>query len=195
MAEAFRELLEAEFRPYAELSTQQLDQLETHHNLLIQWNKGLNLTRIEGVLDSVRFHYCESLYLGLKLPAGRLRVADIGSGAGFPGFPIAVLRPDLDVTLIESHQRKSVFLREAARGLANCRVLSLRAEEVSERFDWVVSRAVSPKDVLASKLAPNYALLIATKDAPIESEIVRSPWGDDRVVSVSRGTFPVKHDT
>jgi 16S rRNA (guanine527-N7)-methyltransferase len=194
VAEAFRELLQAEFRPYGELSTPQLDQLEAHYKLLIQWNQRLNLTRIEGVLDSVRFHYCESLYLGLKLPPGPFRICDLGSGGGFPGFPIAVLHPDFDVTLIESHQRKSVFLREAVRSLANSQVLSLRAEEVCERFDWVVSRAVSPKEVLASKLAPNYALLVAAKDAPVGSEIVRSPWGHDRVVSVSRGTFPVKHN-
>ncbi len=188
MAEAFRDLLQAEFRPHGELSTQQLDQLEQHFNLLTQWNKRLNLTRIEGVLDSVRFHYCESLYLGLKLPAGRLRVADVGSGAGFPGFPIAVLRPDLDVTLIESHQRKAVFLREAIRGLGNARVLGSRAEEVIERFDWVVSRAVSPKDVLASNQAPNYAFLIGEKDAPASFVTTASPWGQSRVLAISSST-------
>jgi 16S rRNA (guanine527-N7)-methyltransferase len=194
VAEAFRELLLSEFRPHAELLTQQLDRLELHYNLLLQWNKRLNLTRIEDVLDAVRFHYCESLYLALKLPPGPVRIADVGSGAGFPGLPIAVLRPDLDVTLIESHQRKSVFLREAVRGLPNSRVLCSRAEEATERFDWVVSRAVSPKDVLASNLAPNYALLVSAKDTPAGSEDSRSPWGDDRVVSVSRGTFHVKRN-
>src|SRR5579872_6064792 len=121
--ESFRDLLLVEFRPYAELSGKQLDQLEEHYKLLLRWNERLNLTRIEGVLDSVRFHYCESLYLGLKLPSGPLRVGDVGSGAGFPGIPIAILRPDLDITLIESHKRKSVFLREAVRGLSNARVL------------------------------------------------------------------------
>jgi len=188
VAEAFRDLLRAEFRPYAELSNQQLDALEQHYNLLTQWNKRLNLTRIEGILESVRFHYCESLYLGLKLPAGPLRVADFGSGAGFPGFPIAVLRPDLQVALIESHQRKSVFLREAVRGLPNTRVLSSRAEELNEEFDWVVSRAVLPSDVLASKLAPGYALLLAEMDAPQDFIAIASPWGDKRVLAMSSST-------
>ncbi len=149
----FRELLFAEFGPYAELSEDQLDRLEEHYSLLVRWNQRLNLTRIEGLLESVRFHYCESLYLSLKLPPGPLRVADVGSGGGFPGIPIAVLRPDLQVTLIESHKRKAVFLRESVRALLNVRVLPVRAEEVQERFDWVVSRAVTPKQVLSVGLA------------------------------------------
>ncbi len=186
----FRDLLFREFLPYRKLSDGQLDQLEQHHNLLLRWNQRLNLTRIDDVLESVCFHYCESLYLGLRLPPGALRVADVGSGAGFPGIPVAILRPELQVTLIESHQRKSVFLREAVRDLRNTRVLSVRAERVGERFDWVISRAVSPKDFLAARLAPACALLVAAKNAPVGSEILESPWGQDRVVSVSRGTQP-----
>jgi 16S rRNA (guanine527-N7)-methyltransferase len=186
----FRELLFTEFRPFAEISNDQLDRLERHYNLLVRWNQRLNLSRIDDVLESVRFHYCESLYLGLALPPGPLRVADVGSGAGFPGVPIAILRSELQVTLIESHQRKAVFLREAVRDLLNARVLAIRAEEAGEQFDWVVSRAVSPKEVLACRLAPNYGLLVASKDAPIGSDVLASPWGLDRVLSVSRGTQP-----
>src|ERR1041385_7823165 len=144
----FREALAPEFRPYAELSSKQLDQLESHYQLFLCWNKTVNLTRIEDELEVVQLHYCESLFLGLRLPQGPLRVADIGSGAGFPGLPIAVLRPDLNVTLIESHQRKAVFLREATTGLSNLRVLAMRAEDSNETFDWVVSRAVLAETVL-----------------------------------------------
>jgi 16S rRNA (guanine527-N7)-methyltransferase len=184
----FRELLVKEFLPYAKLSNDQLDRLEQHHNLLLHWNRHLNLTRIVDISESVRFHYCESLYLGLRLPSGPLRVADVGSGAGFPGIPIAILRPELQVTLIESHQRKSVFLREAVRDLPNARVLSVRAKEVVERFDWTISRAVSPNDVLATRLAPAYALLVSARDAPIGSEILRSPWGLGRILAILRST-------
>ncbi len=185
----FRESLLKEFLPFAKLSSEQLDGLEDHYNLLVRWNQRLNLTRIEGISQSVRFHYCESLYLGLRLPPGVLRVADVGAGAGFPGIPMAVLRPELQVSLIEAHQRKAVFLREAVRKFSNVRVLSARAEEVREQFDWVVSRAVSPNEVLAAKLAPRYALLVALKDAPDGSEVLRSPWGEDRNIAVPRGTF------
>lgn len=181
----FRELLYKEFLPYGELSDEQLDRLEQHYNLLVRWNQRLNLTRLDDIPESVRFHYCESLYLGLKLPWGPFRVADVGTGAGFPGIPVAILRPDLQVTLIESHRRKAVFLREAVRDLHNARVLSVRAEEVGERFDWVISRAVSPKDVLAARLAPACALLVTAKNAPIGSAVIKSPWGQDRILSVS----------
>jgi 16S rRNA (guanine527-N7)-methyltransferase len=169
----FREILSNEFRPYATLTDAQLDALESHYQALRHWNKKLNLTRISDLSDIVRFHYCESLYLGLKLPSGPLRVADVGSGAGFPGIPVSILRPDLDVTLIESHRRKAVFLRESS----NLRVLAERAETCVERFDWIISRAVTPESVLSLTLAPNFALLVTSKSSPN-----RLPWGNDRAI-------------
>ncbi|HEX5430644.1 MAG TPA: 16S rRNA (guanine(527)-N(7))-methyltransferase RsmG [Bryobacteraceae bacterium] len=188
----FREQLFTEFRPYAELSGGQLQILEQHYELLARWNRKLNLTRIEDISEAVRFHYCESLFLGLQLTAGTHRIADVGSGAGFPGFPVAVLRPDLDMTLIESDQRKAVFLREATHSVRNIRVLAVRAEVCEERFDCVISRAVSPKEVLAAKLASSYALLVAASDAPPRSQIISVPWGERRVIArasnVSRET-------
>ena len=96
-----------------------------------------------------------------------IRAVDIGTGAGFPGIPIAVVRPECAVTLIESHQRKAVFLREATRDLLNVRVLAMRAEDVKEKFDWIVSRAVSPADVLKLDLAPNIALLTGHFEAKV----------------------------
>jgi len=178
----FRERLFEKFRPYAELSESQLDALERHYRLLCKWNRTLNLTRIEREEDAVRFHYCESLFLGLNLPPGDLRVADIGSGAGFPGFPIAVLRPELDVALIESHQRKAVFLREGTSNVQNVRVLAARAEQITERFDWVVARAVSSNEVMRAGLAQNIALLMSSADALPDSKIIKVPWANDRIL-------------
>ena len=187
---AFRELLSEEFRPYAILTPAQLDLLEKHHLLVRRWNRVLNLTRIENLIDSARLNYCESLFLGLKLPPGPLRIADVGSGGGFPGIPCAVLRPDLDVTLIESHQRKAVFLREAISGIENIRVFADRAEECFERFDWMVARAVLPDRVLSLSLAPNCALLVSRDAAAPNSPLIELPWGRDRVITVPRGTLP-----
>lgn len=184
---SFRESLESEFAPYGSLSPRQLDLLEAHHQLLTRWNQKLNLTRISDLEETVRLHYCESLFAGLQLPAGPLRVADLGSGAGFPGIPIAVLRPDLELTLIEAHQRKAVFLREAARTIPKVRVLAVRAEdcrEKHEQYDWVVSRAVAPQDVLKARLAPNTMLLISGGDVPEGSKIIPIPWGENRVLAV-----------
>ncbi len=185
---SFRELLRREFGAHGDLSQEQLARLEAHYQLLLRWNRKLNLTRIESVEEAVRLHYCESLFLARGLPEGRLRVADVGSGAGFPGFPVAVWRPECEVTLVESHVRKAVFLREASRGLGNVRVFAGRAEDLGERFDWVVSRAVRVDDVLAVELASRFGLLVGAEDAERLGGGVRVPWGKDRYV-----VFHVKH--
>ena len=112
----FADILRARLACIIDLSPAQVSALDAHYQLLLRWNRTLNLTRVESLEEAVERHYCESVFLASHLPAGPLRVADIGSGAGFPGFPVAVARPDCQVTLIESHQRKAVFLREASRG-------------------------------------------------------------------------------
>jgi len=192
----FQELLAAEFRPYGELSKQQLAALERHYELLLHWNKRLNLTRIVELEDAVRLHYCESLLLAQNLPPGTLAIADLGSGAGFPGIPVAVLRPEARVVLVESDSRKAVFLREASRELHNSEVAMMRLEACRRHFDWVVSRAVAPERVLSSGLAENFALLMAPDAAPPGSQVLNLPWGRARaLVIVSRGTLPVSRET
>jgi 16S rRNA (guanine(527)-N(7))-methyltransferase RsmG len=179
----FKELLAAEFAPYGTLSELQLQQLEAHYNSLSRWNERLNLTRIRDLEESVRFHYCESLFLARFLPTGAIAVVDIGSGGGFPGIPIAIFRPEYHVTLVESHQRKSVFLRECSRDLNNVRVVPKRAEDIDNTFDWVVSRAVAPLNVLKLKLAEDIALLIGEEDAAgLNGTSVSIPWGKHRVL-------------
>src|ERR1017187_2918733 len=133
-----------------ELSAEQIAALEGHYETLVRWNRSMNLTSISDLEEAVERHYCESLFLAASLPPGPLRIVDVGSGAGFPGFPVAVLRPDCSVTLVESHQRKAVFLREVSRTLPSVRVLSKRAEAVGEQFDRVISRAVSYRDLTTS---------------------------------------------
>jgi 16S rRNA (guanine(527)-N(7))-methyltransferase RsmG len=179
----FRSLLSKEFLPFGTLSEDQLTILERHYALLVQWNQRMNLTRIEKLEDVVRLHYCESLFLGRQLPGGALRIMDIGSGAGFPGFPVAILRPDCSFDLVESDRRKAVFLREACVA-PNVRVLAERAETLEGGYDWVVSRAVRPVDVTRSGLAPNVAMLLNCKDAQDAAGVVRCPWGVDHVVAL-----------
>ena len=183
----FADALTRRLAGIVELTAEQVAALEGHYELLLRWNRSVNLTSISGLEETVERHYCESLFLGASLPAGRLRIADIGSGAGFPGFPVAVLRPDCSVTLIESHQRKAVFLREASRALPNVRVLSKRAEAVGEQFDWATSRAVS-YEALAPTLkaiAANADLLTGVEEPPPEmgfswEPAVALPWGKQR---------------
>ena len=186
----FRDLLAAEFEPYSSLTCLQLDQLESHYSSLIRWNERLNLTRITSLVESVQFHYCESLFLARFLPPGENRIVDVGSGGGFPGIPVAILRPDCEVTLVESHQRKSVFLREVSRQLPNIRIEAKRAEAIEEGFDWVISRAVAPSEVLRLNFASCFALLLGAEDAAkLSGQSVPIPWGNRRVL------FHVERDT
>ena len=186
----FRELLVRRVSGFCQLSCDQLDQLESHYELMLRWNKVINLTRIVREAEVVDLHYAESLFLGCQLPPGALSIADLGSGAGFPGYPVAVLRPECMVLLIESHQRKAAFLKEVSRPLHNVRVLASRGEDVSSKFDWIISRAVNFTDLqqVAFRLAPNLALLCGSRvEAP--SKTVAIPWAENRkVVTVSHGT-------
>jgi 16S rRNA (guanine527-N7)-methyltransferase len=175
------------------VSEQQAELLERHYELMCRWNRVLNLTRLEKLEEAVERHYCESLFLAERLPAtAGQRVADLGSGAGFPGLPLAIVRPELGVALVESHQRKAVFLREASRDIANVRVLAGRGEDVGEGFDWLVSRAVSYGDLEAAVkgFGARVALLSGAEEPParweVEWDVVALPWGRQRCVRISR---------
>ncbi len=177
MEQPFKRLLDAEFAAFHKLTEGQLDLLESHYTLLKKWNSKMNLWRVTDLREAVELHYCESLYLGHQLPTGPLRIADVGSGAGFPGIPVAVLRPDCQVDLIESDQRKAAFLREACGDLPNVKVVALRAEECVPRYDWVVSRAVRSEVLRDLRLAPNSAVL-SGKHGPN-----KVPWGRARFIT------------
>lgn len=121
-------------------------------------------------------HIANSLALVDTLGTGA-EVADVGSGAGLPGLPVAIARPDLNVTLIEPLLRRANFLAEAVEELglgARVRVLRGRAEETKERFDVVICRAVAPLDRLLGWTLPLFAgrgCLVALKGDSAEDEV------------------------
>jgi 16S rRNA (guanine527-N7)-methyltransferase len=195
----FAETLDRELRPWLTLSDEQIGQLYRHYQQLERWNDKVNLTSLEPGEELVVRHYCESLFLGVHLPIERGgRIADIGSGAGFPGVPVAVFRPDSRVVLMDSVQRKAVFLREATRHLSNIEVLAKRAEAVDGQFDWIVSRAVNPKDVLRNlpRIARRIGLLLGesgvreAESVPgiAWSEPIQLPWGDRKFLIMGSST-------
>jgi 16S rRNA (guanine527-N7)-methyltransferase len=189
----FAELIRPRLQGVLEISGAQVELLEAHYELLTRWNRVLNLTAIRNAEEAAERHYCEALFLAAHIRKGVGTVADVGSGAGFPGLPVAVVRPEVQVVLIESHQRKAVFLREASRGLANVRVLSVRAESVRERFDLVISRAVSYGDLEAAikSLAPAADLLTGAEEPPaslglVWDEPIALAWGRNRYLRHGR---------
>lgn len=125
--------------------------LSQYLDLLLAANERMNLTRIRDRADAETFHVGDALKLLPFLPNWSFPLADVGSGGGVPGMVLAIARPDVDVTLIESVGKKADFLREAAEtlGLENVEVFNGRAERLPYRqFDVVTSRAVAPLDKL-----------------------------------------------
>jgi 16S rRNA (guanine527-N7)-methyltransferase len=137
------------------------DRLSKYLDLLIEANETMNLTRIVDRAAAEVQHIGDALTLLPFLPAGNISLADVGTGGGVPGIPLAIARPDISVTLIESTKKKAVFLERAAAelGLANLRVVAERAEDVGvsdlrETFDVAVARAVATLDWLAEWCMP-----------------------------------------
>ncbi len=173
----FGELL----RRYVDTTDEQIAKLEAHYQLLLKWNRTINLTRVTEMPAAIRKHYAESIFLAKHLPPGHF--ADIGSGAGFPGVPVAVVRPDIQVTLVESDQRKAVFLRESVVDLPNATVLASRAEHLDGRFDGLISRAVKPEEIarLIPRLASRAWMLLACGQKSWQ-EVETLPWKSDSAV-------------
>jgi 16S rRNA (guanine527-N7)-methyltransferase len=209
------------------LSRSQLDQISTYIDLLRRWNARMNLTAIRNEEEIVTRHFGESLFLaghvlrddsaesdseptlpGARSPlrlGGAFRVADIGSGAGFPAIPLKIWSPEIELTLIESNHKKATFLREVSRALAlrgvevvTERAEALAAEPLFPRTQLVTLRAVehfeSILPLAETLLAPDgtLALLIGSAQIPALSlstrvnwnEPIRVPQSDARVLSI-----------
>ncbi len=180
----FAEILRTELSGIIEISDSQIERLFAHYELLRLWNRRLNLTTVIDMPLAVYRHYCESLFVAAHI-TGRT-VVDIGSGAGFPGIPLGIVRPEWAVTLVEAHQRKAVFLREATRDLPNVDVIAGRAEGLPSRYDWKVSRAVHPGVVSKLSCAPRFAILMSSADLTLAhyAKLLPLPWGRRRILAI-----------
>ena len=143
-AEAISRAL-AEYRLAA--SPQQIEQIQSYLRLLLIWNEKVNLTAIRDPLEILYRHFCESMYAAVLVPVQKGRLADVGSGGGFPGLPLKIICPGLDVALVESNVKKATFLAEVIRelGLSGARVQVSRYEDLHEEvtpLDFVCCRAV-----------------------------------------------------
>jgi 16S rRNA (guanine527-N7)-methyltransferase len=137
--------------------------IREYANLLKRWNERISLTSVRGSDSILRLHFGESLWATKFVDFGKSRLADVGSGAGFPGLALKLACPDLHVTLIESNTKKAAFLAEVARtlNLKDVEIFSGRAEAWvpdGRHFDFMTARAVGSFPILldwgASYLAP-----------------------------------------
>lgn len=129
------------------LTDSQLASLAGYLQLLKKWNETIPLTSIQDDSEIVARHFGESIFAGSLLPMNRGRLADVGSGAGFPGLPLKIAFPELQVTLLEPNNKKCAFLREvrSTLGLSNLEVVRSRYEDFNATpgsFDFVCSRAL-----------------------------------------------------
>ncbi len=168
-----------------------LSQVSTCLDLLLRWNARTNLTAVRTPNEIVTRHFGESFFAARHLfphhspETGNATVtlADVGSGAGFPGLPIKLWAPRVHVTLIESHQKKATFLREVIRALklTNIEVQATRAESITRTFDVVTLRAVEHFDQMLPTAASlshpggRIALLIGTGEDQISRAKVLLP--------------------
>ena len=162
-------------------SEKQLMQFDVYKELLIEWNKKMNLTAITEPHEIATKHFVDSLY-GLKFMQNAKNLIDVGTGAGFPGIPLKIAKPELKLTLLDSLNKRINFLSEVTEKLdlpdVNC--IHSRAEDgaktsspLRESFDVAVSRAVANLSVLAEYCLPYVkcgGVFLAYKGGDVEEE-------------------------
>lgn len=176
---------------------------DAYLSLFVRWNSRTNLSAVREPDEILARHFVESIACARALPSGIATLLDFGSGGGLPGIPIALIRPEITVTLAESQGKKTAFLREAVRILGtSTKVFAGRAETLTERFDCVTLRAVDkmPDAVrAATKLVADggWLVLMTTRnDAPKLREVAGNaflwveelllPGGSERILVIGQ---------
>lgn len=160
------------------------EKLDIYAEMLVEWNEKMNLTAIVEPTDVVIKHFTDSLSVAPLLPQGAFSLIDVGTGAGFPGVPLALLRTDCRLTLLDSLNKRLTFLDALCRALGvKANLLHLRAEdggqkaELRERFDVATARAVGGLPLLCEYCLPFVQVggrFLALKGPTGEEELAQS---------------------
>ena len=144
-----------------EVTPELVERLEIYARLLVEWNEKMNLTAITDPVGIAVKHFADSLTVAPLLPTGAFSLIDVGTGAGFPGVPLALLRTDCRLTLLDSLNKRLTFLDEVCRAVElPVTLVHARAEEggrrkeLRERYDVAVARAVAALPVLSEYCLP-----------------------------------------
>lgn len=167
-----------------ELNDEKVKKFYNYMELLLQWNEKVNLTAITEPNDIILKHFIDSLTIERYIDKN-VNIIDIGTGAGFPGIPISIARTDINITLMDSLNKRIKFLDEVIKEnkLNNAKTIHARAEELArdkdyrEKFDIATSRAVASLNVLLEYMLPFVKVggyCICMKGSNIEDEILNS---------------------
>ena len=162
-------------------SVKQTEQFFEYMNLLIEWNEKMNLTAITEPDEIILKHFIDSITILKELEDG-LKLVDVGTGAGFPGIPLSIMNPTLKITLVDSLNKRLIFLQEVVNKLKleNIEIVHARAEEFGqnkkyrEQFDIATSRAVANLSTLSEYLIPLVKIggkVISMKAAEAKQEL------------------------
>lgn len=168
-----------------DLNDTQLEQFQIYYDLLIETNKVMNLTSITEEKDVIYKHFIDSMALKCYIDISRGKVIDIGSGAGFPGIPLAIIYPSTEFTLMDSLNKRIQFLNMIVEEceLSNVKTVHSRAEDLGhdagyrEKYDYCVSRAVANISVLLEYCIPflkRGGQFISYKSGKADDEIMQS---------------------
>ncbi len=144
-----------------DITSQQAERFYLYTNMLLEWNEKINLTAITELDEIIQKHFIDSLTIN-KYIKESASIIDVGTGAGFPGIPLKIVREDISVTLLDALNKRINFLNEVIEQneLTNIETIHARAEEAGknkalrESFDIATSRAVAPLNVLVEYLLP-----------------------------------------
>jgi 16S rRNA (guanine527-N7)-methyltransferase len=193
--------IQNELLPYGVDATQeQCEAIRSYIRLLRRWNQRISLTRVTRTADILQFHFGESVFAASTIQIRDGRLADVGSGAGFPGLALRIFISSLNVTLIEANAKKAAFLKEASRELAldGVEVFHGRANELiqeNKNFDYITVRAVGQHDKLlkwSRELIKSHGKLILWLGEPDIKEISRCEgwdWGQPHHIPGSKRRF------
>ncbi len=196
-AEQIAALVTPMLLPAPALSAEIWKQLAIYVDLLYRWNQRMNLTAVRDPEELAAVHLGECLRCAQLLPAGIASLLDFGSGAGLPGIPIQLTRPEIAVTLAESQGKKAGFLREAVRvlGQKQATVYAGRVEAIpaTQRFDAVTLRAVDAMELAlpaaAERVAPGGWCVVLTTEAqaePVRALLPEMAWQTEAALPGSK---------
>lgn len=171
------------------------DKLSHYHDLLLKWQKTINLVSQSTLIDAWERHFEDSIQLSQYIPKGTKTICDIGSGAGFPGMVLAIMRPDIEFHFIESDVRKCAFLRTVSRE-TSCDNVTIHTDRIENKIndinaDLITARALASLRSLINFAHPHHQQLLLLKGKNWRDEVMEA----EKKFNFDLSDYPSKTET